>query len=165
MVLAAVWTSSPNPCHYLKPMKFVIPSALVVAAVFLTWSSSDSRSAADDPEEPNPKVVALLEEIVEVRERMAEGYLLRWKAGEETRPHAAAIALAKARLDLARERRDEAEVMELLETIVGLHEKDVAIQREAFRGGRRTGGEINRSEIGLLRARVRLEKERAQTGR
>jgi hypothetical protein len=129
----------------------------MIVATYLAWPT-ENRGASG--QEPDPAVLRDLQEIVQIRERLAATHEVLLAAGRAADDGRAAIGLAEARIDLAREQGQTDQVLAELQRIVSLQEARLA-RAEA----RSTEGvsPIIRDEIRVevLQARIRLARERA----
>jgi hypothetical protein len=117
-----------------------------------------------DDHAPDPAIVRDLQEIVQIRERLVANYQVLVSAGRAPDDGHAEIALAEARIDLAREQRQTDQVLAGLQRLVSVQEGRLA--RAEARVGDRIGP-IERDEIrvDVLQARIRLARERTVSER
>ena len=82
---------------------------------------------------PGTNIVSKLEQIVSLRQQAAQRHAALVSANRVPYDSAFEIALAKAQLDLARERRADEECLKALSQLVTLRRKDLAIENLSCR--------------------------------
>ncbi|MEC5127912.1 hypothetical protein VSU19_14195 [Verrucomicrobiales bacterium BCK34] len=138
------------------------PAALIVSACLLT--NLLSAAPHNDAKSPDPAVVEKLEEIVTIRERLAETARLEFELGKVVAYNEAAIELAEAKIALASEKDEPAVVVSELTSIVRLRQEQLDREKALVEDSRRTEEGISAIRIKLLEAEVRLHRARTQYG-
>lgn len=128
--------------------------ALVSAFTFALVAQQQRNSPVRSPE-PDARIVSKLSEIVGIRERAARNYQEMMKAGRASRDGLAEVELAEARVDLARERGQTEAVIAELQSLVAAHERRTKWMA-SLATDRIAPGEIDRAQVALLEAQVRL---------
>lgn len=136
--------------------------AIVLAALFGGCSPSDEKSGSastSDLREPDPLIVSKLQEIVKLRERQAKEAQLLVEMGQGANDGAVEVALAEARIALAREQGQSDAVVDELRNLVKVLEKRFKREEALFDEDRRTQANIGQLRVALLEAEVRLQRE------
>jgi hypothetical protein len=128
----------------------------VLLAVILPGCSPKTHRSSP----PDPAVLAGLEEMVDIRQRLAESQRLLVQAGRSPDDGSAEIALAEARMELANERQHEAEVIAQLKKIVTIHEGCYE-RAKAGSADRTSTRALDEVRLALLRAQVALARKEA----
>ena len=120
--------------------------------------------AAADAREPDKEVVARLQKIVALRQTMAEHQRQLVAASRAPDDGAAELALAQARLELARELAQEEQILAELQKIVALYRRRLEVARsmadQAVKGTTRLS--LAEAEIQLLQAQIAVDRELAR---
>ncbi len=133
------------------------PAALLAFAFLLT-----SASPGEDAKSPDPVVIGKLEEIIKIREVIAQTAQLEIELGTENPDTEAIFELADAKIALAIEKGDEAAVISGLESIVKLRTQEFKRELLLAEEDRRTKTEIGNFKIKLLEAEIRLRRAKAK---
>jgi hypothetical protein len=108
--------------------------------------------------------VARLQKIVALRQTMAEHQRQLVAASRATDDGAADLALAQARLELARELAQEEQILAELQKIVALYRRRLEVARsmadQAVKGTTRLS--LAEAEIQLLQAQIAVDRELAR---
>ena len=107
---------------------------------------------------PNPGIIAKLQEIVAIRERLFSSEENQIKAGRAPADGTAEIDLVEARLRLAREEQKPDAVMAELRNLVAAQERRFE-RVEALTRDRLPLGELEKIRVALLEAEIRLLRE------
>jgi len=107
---------------------------------------------------PNPEIIAKLQEIVKLRERQMETQqlLMELKKGESKDLAAAKVALAAARIEVAKEQGQAEEVEKELRKIIKAWKSCVAREEALAEEDRKTLTELGELRVALLEAEIRL---------
>ena len=141
----------------MKPQHLL---SVVAAAVLLGCSPTENRNTSHGELTPDPAVVTNLQEIVEVRQRIAESHHLLVQAGRALDDGTAEIALAEARMELARERHQREDVLAELKKIITVHEGRLVRAKATL--DRTSTAQLDEIRVGLLRAQIHLAREQAK---
>jgi hypothetical protein len=131
-------------------------------AFLVGCSPADQESAAlEKPglRDPDPAIIADLQEIVKLRQELLKTHRVMVENGRAEDDGAAEIALAEARMQLARERRQADLVITELRNIVMTHERRLKVAKKKASVGAGSPEEVARASIALLEAQVRLRRE------
>ena len=130
-----------------------------IHCLFLLTGTASTLIAEEEREKRSAKKdsATLLKEMVEIRQRILEGERLQLKAGMVTDIRKSEIALAKAKLRLARALKDSEGVVSMLRRIVEIQRHHLK-RLENRTGDRVSQMEIDRVRIDLLQAMLRLAK-------
>ncbi|MDF1740176.1 MAG: hypothetical protein P1U86_13520 [Verrucomicrobiales bacterium] len=138
------------------------PAALIASAFLLTTLLAAAPD--NDAESPDPLVIEKLEEIVKIRERIAETARLEFALGKTVAFNEAAIELSEAKIALASEKREPAVVVSELNAIVALRQEQLDREKALVEDSRRTEEGISVIRVKLLEAEVRLHRAKTQYG-
>ena len=108
---------------------------------------------------PDPAIIAKLQEIVELRQQLLKGHQAMVQVGKAEDDGAAEIALAEARLQLARERGQADLVIAELRNLVATQERRLKTAQKKVEVGAAGPDEVARVRVVLLEAQVRLQCE------
>ena len=137
---------------------------ILLSLSILTLSTSTPALVAQNRESTNQDVVAMLKEIVHIREQLLEGQMLALKAGSIADTSSSEIALAKARIKLAKAQDQPESVLLQLKKIVEILR--VRVERAELRATDRVSpSELGQARINLLQAQVRLAKYKSNLDR
>jgi hypothetical protein len=141
----------------------VIGTALLVGCS----PASQKSTSGDKPNHhaPDAAIVAKLQEIVEVRQELLKLHQRMLEAGVTQDDGAAELALAEARMQLARERGQSELVRAELRNIVTTHERRLELAKARAAVGGQTAADIERVRVALLEAEVRLQREQREVTR
>ena len=114
------------------------------------------------PRVPDPVIIAKLQEIVEVRQQLLKVHQLRLELGKAEDDGAAEIALAAARIQLAREQGRADLVIAELRNMVTTHERCLEMAKVRAGEGLVPPEEADRVRVALLEAQVRLQREQQE---
>ncbi len=104
------------------------------------------------------KIIAKLSEIVAIRERLFQSYELLLGAGRAPVDGSAAIDLAEARIELARERGHKEDVIGALKDLVAAQERRLKSLQDLLKD-RFAPADLEKVKVALLEAEVRLLRE------
>ncbi len=138
---------------------------IIGTALLLGCSPADQKSNPADKTShraPDPAIIAKLQEIVEVRQQLLKVHQIKFEHGRAEDDGAAEIALAEARIQLARERKEPDQVIAQMRDIVTTHEKLLKIAQAKARVGAAPPEEVDRLRIALLEAQLRLQREQQE---
>ena len=146
----------------MKPQHlfFIIGTALLVGC-----SPADQKSTPGDKPShraPDPAIIAKLQEIVEVRQQLLKVHQLKLEVGKAEDDGAAEMALAEARIQLARERGQADLVIAELRKMVTTHERRLEVAKARAGLGTVPPEEVDRVRVALLEAQVRLQREQQE---
>jgi hypothetical protein len=111
---------------------------------------------------PDPAIIAKLQEIVELRQQLLKGHQAMVQMGKAEDDGAAEIALAEARLQLARERGQADLVIAELRNFVATQERRLEMAKKRVEVGAAGPDEVARVRVVLLEAQVRLQREQQE---
>lgn len=113
--------------------------------------------------EPDAGIIAKLTEIVQIRKQLVEYYQAEYDAGHALSATVdgmqwAAVELAEARVNLARERGQREPLIAALQELVAAHEQraEMTKRRSSESGSNAAKVEVERTQVALLEAQVRL---------
>jgi outer membrane protein TolC len=106
--------------------------------------------------------MAKLQEIVEVRRQLLKVHQLKFENGLAEYDGAAEIALAEARIQLARERGQADLVIAELRNMVTTHERRLEVAKAKAGNGVGPPEELDRVRVALLEVQVRLQREQQE---
>ena len=106
--------------------------------------------------------MAKLQEIVELRQQLLKGHQAMVQMGKAEDDGAAEIALAEARLQLARERGQADLVTSELRHVVAAQESRLEMAKKRVEVGAAGPDEVAGVRIALLEAQVRLQREQQE---
>jgi hypothetical protein len=140
-----------------------LPAILLVVllGIFLPCSGEDKGPPAGVVD---PRIIAKLEKIVALREQDAQTQrgISKENHGSSSDYTAADMALAKARLALARERRENAAIVTELRRIITLHQARLELAKLVDElQANNTALEV---EVDLINAQIELEREMLRQG-
>jgi hypothetical protein len=132
-------------------------TVITIAFGFALVAQQQRNSQAAQPEaaKADPAIVAKLSEIVTIRERAFANYEVLLAAGRAPFEGSAAIDLAEARIELARERGQNDAIVTALKELVVAHERRLKRAQDAMKD-RLPPGEVDKAKAALLEAEVRL---------
>jgi len=107
---------------------------------------------------PDPTMIAELQEIVELRQELLKTHRVMVENGRAENDGADEIALAEARMQLARERGQPDSVMAELRNIVTTQERRLEVAKTKAEVGADSPEKVARARIALLEAQVRLRR-------
>lgn len=141
----------------MKTKAFTIISVITLAFAFVFFAQQQRTTQAQQPTPaaPDPKIVAKLSEIVAIRERLFQNYERMLEAGRAPVDGSAALDLAEARIDLARERGRRDEIIAALKDLLSAQER-VLKWAQALAKDRLPGADLERVRVRVLEAEVRL---------
>ena len=138
---------------------------IIGTALLVGCSPADQKSTLGDKlshRAPDPAIVAKLQEIVEVRQQLLKVHQLKLEKGLAEDDGVAEIALAEARIQLARERgQADVEIAEL-RNMVTTHERRLEVAKARAGLGVEPAEGIDRVRVALLEAQVRLQWEQQE---
>lgn len=140
-----------------------VPSILFLVSILAiaVFAAQTPTTQTLDHKAPNPKVIQYLQEIVQIRERAVKSVELLHDAGRGPAfDDDAEVALAEAQIELAREQQHTDRVIAGLEKIVSI--KETQIERIKARLSDHAHMNLNAEHLDLLRAKIRLERARAE---
>lgn len=138
------------------------PAALIVSACLLT--NLLSAAPENNSKQPDPVVVKKLEEIIKIRERIAETAQLEFELGKVVAYNEALTELAEAKIALAYETREPSVVVSELASIVALRQQQLNREKALAEDSRRTEEGIGVIRIKLLEAEIRLHRAKTEYG-
>ena len=143
-------------------MKIQTLLLILVVSAWVGCSPADQGNARQAVIAPDPAVIAKLQEIVDLRQKIWKDAQLLAQAGNVTpeKMVAAEVALAEARLELAREQGKTDAVQTELKNILGLREGWLKRVEAQVEGGRMPADEVLKARIALAEAQLRLARNR-----
>lgn len=138
-----------------KGLTLLTLSTLAFAVALFAQQQRVAPAQQPPPAGPDPKIIAKLSEIVAIRERLFQSYELNLGAGRVPVDGSAAIDLAEARIDLARERGRGDEVVGALKALVSAQER-LLKTTQALAKDRLPLADLERVKVCVLQAEVRL---------
>ena len=111
---------------------------------------------------PDPAIIAKLEEIVELRQQLLKEHQIKAQVGKAESDGVAEIALAEARIQLARERGQADLVITELRNLVATQEGLLEIAKRKVEVGAAGPDDVARVRVVLLEAQVRLQREQPE---
>lgn len=138
------------------------PAALIISVCLLTTTSPAAPD--NDSKTPDPVVIRKLEEIVKLRDRIAESAKLELELGRGDSLNEAFVKLAEAKLELASEKGNQEGIISALETIVQFRQHELDREISLAEDDRRTQEEIGHFRIKLLKAEIRLHRAKTKYG-
>ena len=139
--------------------------AIIGTALLVGCSPADPKTTSGGrptQRAPDPAVIAKLQEIVELRQQLLKEHQLKAQVGKAEFDGVAEIALAEARLQLARERGQADLVMAELRNLVATQERLLEIAKHRVEVGAAGPDEVARVRVVLLGAQVRLQREQQE---
>jgi hypothetical protein len=135
--------------------------AVLLFAAFLTMTQ---RSRGNDAAgtKSDPAIVDKLRSIVTIRQRLAESNERAVQNGKGERDGRHELALAKARLQLARELGERSEELAALKNILKVHQGRLEDAKKRAEVGSASPDDVDTISVAVLKAEVRLL--RAQSG-
>lgn len=134
------------------------PFLITLITMGATILVAEDRAGVTSP--PGTNIVSNLEQIVSLRQQAAQRHAALVSANRVPYDSAFEIALAKAQLDLARERRADEECLKALSQLVALRRKDLAFEKSLLSSDRRSSElALTEASVALLRAEIDLERE------
>ncbi len=119
--------------------------------------SAEDRAGV--PASPGTNIVSKLEQIVSLRQQAAQHHASLVSANRKQYDSAFDLAVAKAQLDLARERRAEVDCLKALNQIVALRKKAVELETAKESAGQGSGYAVIEASAALLHAEIDVERE------
>lgn len=146
-----------NPTRHMKTKGLALITLSTLAIAFALFALQQRVAPAQQapPAGLDLKIIAKLSEIVAIRERFFQSYQLNLEAGRAPIDGTAALDLAEARIDLARERGRRDEVIQALKELVRAQER-LFTTAQALAQDRLTQGDLERVRASVLQAEVRL---------
>lgn len=133
----------------------IVVITLAVAFLFFAQHLRPVHAQQTASAKPDPKIIAKLAEVVAIRERLLQSYELMLGAGRAPVDGSAAIDLAEARIDLARERGHRDEIISALKDLVGAQDR-LLKRAEQLRKDNLAEADLEKVRARLLEAEVRL---------
>jgi len=134
-----------------------VSRGLLLATALLTACSPGDKPVADH--KPDPEIVGKLEEIVKLRQRELETEQIRTETGESSDDGAARLALANARMTLARELGQQDAVVTELRNLVKSYQQALDRAKALAEEDRRTLSDLSQLRVRLLDAEIQLRRE------
>jgi outer membrane protein TolC len=138
---------------------------IIGAAMLVGCSPADPKITSGGQQSqraPDPAIIAKLQEIVELRQQLLKGHQAMVQTGKAEDDGAAEIALAEARLQLARERGQTDLVTAELRQLVAAQERRLEMAKKKVEVGAAGPDEVARVRVVLLEAQVRLQREQQE---
>jgi hypothetical protein len=129
-------------------------------AVLITVSGAlfaEDRGAASPS--PGTTIVAKLEQIVNLRQQAAQQHASQVSANRKPYDVSCDLELARAKLDLARERHADADSLQALNQIVALRTRDLEKKKLLLSDDRESAKEVTDALVALLHAEIEVERE------
>ena len=108
---------------------------------------------------PRTTIVAKLEQIVSLRQQAAQQHTLQVSANQKAYELSYDLELARAELDLARERHTDADSLKALNRIVALRKKAVDIEKSLLASDLGSSKAFTEASVALLLAEIDVERE------
>ena len=138
---------------------------IIGIALLVGCSPADPKSTSGgQPSQrtPDPAIIAKLQEIVELQQQLLKGHQAMVQMGKAEDDSAAEIALAEARLQLARERGQADLVTSELRHVVAAQERRLEMAKKRVEVGAAGPDEVARVRVVLMEAQVRLQREQQE---
>lgn len=140
-----------NTPHSMK--SFLLALITMGAAVL------SAQDRAGVPSSPETNIVSKLEQIVSLRQQAVQQHASLVSANKTLYDSAFDLALAKAQLDLARERRSDVDCLKALNQIVALRKKALEYVTASYTAGNGDAHAVTEASVALLRAEIDAERE------
>jgi hypothetical protein len=114
------------------------------------------------PQLPDPAIIAKLQEIVELRQQLLKGHQLKAQAGKAEFDGVAEIALAEARIQLARERGQADLVIAELRNPMATLDGFLEMAKKKVEVGAAGPDAVAQVRVLLLETQVRLQREQQE---
>ena len=136
-------------------LTIIVLITLALAFALFAQQQRTTQTQQSSPAGADPKIIAKLSEIVAIRERLFQSYELMLGSGRAPVDGSAAIDLAEARIDLARERGRRDEIIAALKDLVSAQERRLNIVQDVSKD-RLAVADLERVKVSVLEAEVRL---------
>jgi hypothetical protein len=143
-------------------MKLPLSFVVLGAALLVGCSPSEPSNTANQGVSlnvPDPATVAKLQEIVGLRQRLLGNHQLQLQAGRAEDDGLHEVALAEARIQLARERRQSDLVLTEMRNLLTVHQNRLQQAEARAAVGVKPLSDVDQVRIDVLATEVRLLRE------